>query len=409
MNVARELKARLGHVASVVGLPEGHFSIDTSGSPLTVVEGTGAHTLLPTHFEAGSYFNQPHADHQLDYPAERVPRLQVGPYVRFGGKVGINAGGDVKIGTGAWFAPGSYVLLQDHSGYERPSVGARTVASTRLPGITVEDYAMVGRQSMVKWDVDYIGRGAVVAMRSTIGKEVGDYSIVGDRDKVLGYLPYRAAFIEYGKPSFEDLLKISDWGQVKSDWLKQHSRFMSEAGCTNVVPAMGELLRTVNAKRRATMLDMNPGIGNNMLEASRLGISVTGVAPTREMFPVILQRAEDAHTYNLKLRGEVSPTDLPYKDGGKDALRNSTAGFNLVLNVQRDPSTPQEEMCAQLSEAARVAAPGGDVVLGYSRPGDAGSLIWHGSERLGLTLAQETTDQDTDGQLHHLLVFRKKG
>ncbi|MEV6029496.1 hypothetical protein [Streptomyces sp. NPDC052036] len=118
------MKKFLGELAAELGLPEGHFSVDTSGDPLLVREGTGQHWILPTHFEGGAYFSAP-----------------------FGKGSGINAGGDITIGDGAWLSPGSPLLRQDHSAYGRPSIGARTVSMTHQPGIVLRDYAWMGHKA----------------------------------------------------------------------------------------------------------------------------------------------------------------------------------------------------------------------------------------------------------------------
>lgn len=138
-------KEKLAEFAVRYNLPEDHFSIDIGGAPFLVKEYGGEHLISTTHFENGAYFSHPHADHQMDLRAEQLPKIKIGQYVRFGRNASVNAGGDITIGIGVWLSPGSQLLRQNHDPYGRPSVGARTVAMTTLPAITLSDYAWVGR------------------------------------------------------------------------------------------------------------------------------------------------------------------------------------------------------------------------------------------------------------------------
>jgi acetyltransferase-like isoleucine patch superfamily enzyme len=201
---------RLKELGDDFGLSPQHFSVNTSGSPLLVKEQVGEHLISPTHFENGAYFSHPHADHQLEHSADELPSIKIGQYVRFGRNAAVNAGGDVEIGDGVWLSPGSQLLRQDHDPYGRLSIGSRTVAMTRLPPVKLCDYAWVGREAIVGWNADYLGKASIVGIRSFLNTWVGDYSIVGDQGKVLQYLPFKAHLMETYQPSIEQTLQVSD-------------------------------------------------------------------------------------------------------------------------------------------------------------------------------------------------------
>lgn len=223
IEIARMLKANLRHVSETLRLPEDHFSIDISGDPMVVSSGQGQHYILPTHFERGSYFSSPHFDHELDFSASQIPSIRIGKYVQFGIGSCVNVGGDLSIGDYVWIAPGAVLLRQEHSAYGQPGVAARTVSMTKQPGICMSDYAWIGKDAIVGWNCGYVGKASIVGSRSFVNKWVGDYSIVGDHSRILAYLPYKAYFLEQCKPSFEQVLRISDWQAIYDDWQSEYA------------------------------------------------------------------------------------------------------------------------------------------------------------------------------------------
>lgn len=285
----------LAELSARLQLSGEHFSIDTAGSPLLVKEGTGEHLISPTHFENGAYFSHPHADHQLDLPAERLPRIKIGRYVRFGKNAALNAGGDVTIGNGAWLSPGSQLLRQDHDAYGRPSVGARTVSMTKLPPIVLEDYAWVGREAMVGWNADYIGRCSIVATRAFLNTWVGDYCVTGDRGKILQYMPFKAYLIEHKNASFEDLLRITDWGGVNEEWLTHYRRDIEpqvlSADATRLEHLAGDAL-IVAPRTPADLLGV-------------AGLKTDVIADDRTTSSSLLQWCIDNGKFDLRFRGDL--------------------------------------------------------------------------------------------------------
>ncbi|MEE6666163.1 hypothetical protein PS423_01965 [Pediococcus acidilactici] len=208
--IVKYLKSKLEKLSSEIGLNDQHFQIDTTGKTIIVKDKSGQHYISPTHFEKGAYLSSPHFDHELNYSKNEIPKIHIGKYTRLGKGASINAGANIYIGNYVWLAPGSVLLRQAHNAYGQPAVGSRTIAMTQQPAIYVSDYAWVGREAIVGWDASYIGKASIVGARSFINKWVGDYSIVGDHSKILRYMPYKAYFMEYYKPSLKEILKISD-------------------------------------------------------------------------------------------------------------------------------------------------------------------------------------------------------
>lgn len=343
IDFAKLFNCRLNELSLRQGLHRDHFSIDTGGDPLLVRELGGEHLISPTHFENGAYFSHPHADHQLTLSAEHLPRINIGRYVRFGRNASVNAGGDVTIGNGVWLSPGSQLLRQDHDAYGRPSIGARTVAMTKLPPIVLADYAWVGREAMIGWGADYIGKCSVVATRAFNNTWVGDYSIAGDRGKILQYMPFKAYQIEHLGTPFESLLKIADWEAVNSEWLIKYR--------TSIEPQIKDHAYDV----------LSPYATGNVLvlEANNPdGFSSFGKHPVdiinrdRQACASILQWAVDNKKYNIRFRGDLSDNKLPFSDAGLGHyLRKS--GYSLVIC-----NSPSQDVSLQLiMEMLRITLP----------------------------------------------------
>lgn len=334
----------LSELSERLQLPDDHFSVDTAGSPLLVKEGSGEHLISPTHFENGAYLSHPHADHQLDLPANQLPRIKIGRYVRFGRNAAVNAGGDVTIGNGAWLSPGSQLLRQDHDAYGRPSVGARTVAMTKLPPIVLEDYAWVGRETMVGWSADYIGRCSIVATRAFLNTWVGDYSVAGDRGKILQYMPFKAYLVEQKGASFEDLLRIVDWGGVNEEWIAHYRSEVEpqvrSAEISKLDDVDGDAL--VIAPRTPADLLSIAGLRTDVISDERLTCSS------------LLQWCIDNRKFDLRFRGDLRRNLLPFPTAGRFHYRRRS-GYGTLLSFDR-PSDQAPDLVREMLRVAREQA-----------------------------------------------------
>ncbi|WP_435136942.1 acyltransferase [Actinacidiphila sp. bgisy144] len=352
MEFGRLVAASFADLAAELGLPEGHFAVDTGGDPLLVKEGTGQHWILPTHFEGGAYFSAPHADHQYGLAAHLIPRLRIGRYVRFGKGSGINAGGDITIGDGAWLSPGSLLLRQDHGAYGRPSVGARTVSMTTQPAITLRDYAWVGRDAMVGWNSDYLGLGSIVGTRSFINNWVGDYSIVGDHDRILQYQPFKAFLLGRYHLTVEETLRISDWAAVDRDWRTVYAEHAGALLGSGDLTPFAESVQDAGAAPRALLvrpgsLRLVPALARGRLDV------VTGA---QELTPYLLQWASYAKAKRIRVRSDLTGTTLPLETAGTYHY-DKRVGYEVVV-AEHDPAAPS----VPLSELQRVLLPGGVLI-----------------------------------------------
>ena len=339
---------RLKELGDDFGLSAQHFSINTSGSPLLVKEQVGEHLISPTHFENGAYFSHPHADHQLDHSADELPSIKIGQYVRFGRNAAVNAGGDVEIGDGVWLSPGSQLLRQDHDPYGRLSIGSRTVAMTRLPPVKLCDYAWVGREAIVGWNADYLGKASIVGIRSFLNTWVGDYSIVGDQGKVLQYLPFKAHLMETYQPSIEQTLQVSDWAAINSDWLMIYRD--SPKRETPTLPApLAEYLDTPGKK---SLLLIAPPDNTQLQAFARHSIDV--ISGSRQPFAHHLQWAQDQVHKQLRLRADLDFAKLPFASAGDFHYRRRL-GYSLIV-VNSSP-VDAEPCRVYVNELARVLAP----------------------------------------------------
>lgn len=330
-------------------LGDGHFSIDLTGDPLLICEDGGEHLIAPTHFEAGAYFSHPHADHQTNFSAGSLPRLKIGQYVRFGRNASVNAGGDVTIGNGVWLSPGSQLLRQDHNPYGRPSVGSRTVAMTTLPSIVLADYAWIGREALIGWGGDYIGKCSIVATRSFSNTWVGDYSITGDHGRVIQYLPFKAYVVENLGYTFEMLLAVRDWSAINDEWLTVYRRDIQPSIQTSA-PA------PVLSEDRGDALVIDARSPNDVLNLENRKIDV--ICDKRDACASILQWAIDQKNYRIRFRGDLNRQKLPFPDAGESHYRRKS-GYSLVL-----AHTDDEQMTTHLfAEIFRVTIPGGKIIL----------------------------------------------
>jgi acetyltransferase-like isoleucine patch superfamily enzyme len=387
MEFGRLVAARFARLAAELSLPHGHFAVDTTGEPLLVKEGAGQHWILPTHFEGGAYFSAPHADHQYGLAAHHIPRIRIGRYVRFGKNSGINAGGDITMGDGVWLSPGSMLLRQDHGAYGRPSVGARTVSMTTQPGVTLRDYAWVGRDAMVGWNSDYLGLGSIVGTRSFINNWVGDYSIVGDHDRILQYQPFKAFLLGRYRLTVEETLRISDWAAVDRDWRQVYAdRAGALLGSGDLTP-FAESVQDAGAAPRALLV--RPGSLRLVpaLSGGRLDI-VTG---SQELTPYLLQWASYAKAKRVRVRSDLTGTALPLETAGTYHY-DKRVGYELVV-AEYDPAAAS----VPLPELQRVLLPGG-VLIAEARGLADGP---QGADRL-----VETRDITVDGR--SFKVFAKK-
>lgn len=344
----------LRELATELRLPDGHFSVDTSGDPLLVKEGAGQHWILPTHFEGGAYFSAPHADHQYAFGAGQIPRINIGRYVRFGKGSGINAGGDITIGDGAWLSPGSLLLRQDHSAYGRPSIGARTVSMTHQPGVVLRDYAWVGRDAMVGWNSDYLGLASVVGTRSFVNSWVGDYSIVGDHGRILQYQPFKAFLFGRYDLTVEEVVRISDWGKVNDDWLRTYAAESGEllAGGEDL-SELADLVGEMTHPRARTLLLKPDSLRLvPLLAGARLDIATHSA----DLTPHVLQWAGDHKALRVRVRSDLTGTTLPFETAGTFHY-NKRIGYDLTV-CEHAPGTP----VTPLAELERTLLQGGVLI-----------------------------------------------
>ncbi|MBX7549599.1 hypothetical protein K1Y78_16470 [Streptomyces sp. tea 10] len=385
----RLVEKSLRELGAELGLPEEHFSVDTSGDPLLVKEGAGQHWILPTHFEGGAYFSAPHADHQYALAAHQIPRIDIGRYVRFGKGSGINAGGDITIGDGAWLSPGSLLLRQDHSAYGRPSIGARTVSMTDQPGVVLRDYAWVGRDAMVGWNSDYLGLASVVGTRSFINSWVGDYSIVGDHGRILQYQPFKAFLFGRFQLSVEEVLRISDWGKVDADWLRTYAAESGPLlGSGDDLSELAELTSELRHPRMRTLLLKPDSLRLvPLLAEARLDIATHSPALT----PHVLQWAGDHKALRVRVRSDLTGATLPFETAGHFHY-NKRTGYDLTVSEHAPGST-----VVPFAELERTLLQGGLLVSDVRDLPGGGPLPDNLVETADLTLAG-----------NQYKVFRKK-
>ncbi len=406
INFVHWVKDRFNDLSSTLGLSAHHFSIDTSGEPLLVKEGLGEHVISPTHFENGAYLSHPHPDHQLDMAAEDIPQIKIGKYVRFGKNASVNAGGNITIEDGVWLSPGSCLLRQDHDPYGRPSVASRTVAMTRQPPITLAQFAWVGREAMVGWDADYIGKSAIVATRSFLNSWVGDYSITGAHGKIIQYMPYKAAIMESLQPSLEDVLKISDWEKINRYWLQAYALFeLEQKGLPSVLSEkLKELLACLPTKR-SKVLDMHPEKGEFLSLAASRSITADGVFVADTAVAIILQRVQNTGNYTVRLKTADPWTfhlNLPLADAVTNVFTGKSSGYDLVVN-NNVKKIPTQEFRLLLAEATRVSNKNGKIFFSTKQPHDYQELIAY-SKQIPLSLHEQGVDEKTR---QHYVVFSK--
>lgn len=331
-------------------LPDGHFSVDTSGEPLLISEGTGSHWVMPTNFENGAYFSTPHADHQYELTAMELPRIRIGKYVKFGKGAGVNAGGDIVIGDGSWLSPGSLLLRQDHTAYGRPSVGSRTVAMTRQPGIRMGEFSWVGRDAMVGWNCDYIGTGGIIGTRSFVNSWVGDHAIVGDHDRILHYQPFKAFLADRYHPTVEETLRITDWQRIDEDWRVVYAKTRkSLQGPAFDADLAGWLKESVGPNYRALVIEPRALSFLDLFDGARLDIAAGDTALT----PYILQWAMDHRNRRIRVRTDLTDGTLPLETSGHQHYLKKV-GYEVIVYEYDESATE-----LPLAEIQRPLASGG--------------------------------------------------
>ncbi|MCD6045536.1 MAG: hypothetical protein K0R48_699 [Gammaproteobacteria bacterium] len=406
ISFAHWAKDKLSALGATLGLPAHHFSIDTRGAPLLIKEGRGEHVISPTHFENGAYLSHPHPDHQLERAVEDIPQIKIGRYVRFGRNASVNAGGNITIGDGVWLSPGSCLLRQDHNPYGRPSIAARTAAMTRQPPICLADFAWIGREAMVGWDADYIGKFSIVATRSFLNSWVGDYSITGSYGKIIQYMPYKAAIIEALQPSLEDLLQISDWEKINSHWLTMYAAIeLEHKRLPSVISDKLKELLALLPSKKSKVLDMHPESGELLSLAASKNILADGVFVADNAVATILQRVQNTGNYTVRIK-TADPwgfnLTLPLADSVINLFTGKSSGYDLVVNSNvKKVST--HELRLLLAEAARVSNKNAKIFFSIKTSYDYQELITY-SKQIQLSLHDHGVDQNTQ---QHYVVFSK--
>lgn len=297
ISVMKDFKTKLSSFSKRFNLDSKHFVIDNSGKTIVVKTSQGQHYILPTHFEKGSYFSSPHFDHQLNYLPEKVPKIHIGKYTRFGKGSVVNAGGDIYIGDYVWLAPGSTLLRQEHNAYGQPSIGSRTPLMTRQPGIHLADLSWIGRDAIVGWNCEYVGKSSIVGARSFINKWVGDYSIVGDHSKILSYLPVKAFLMEYYHPSIEEILQISNWENIYQEWQSFYVKNKVYQQKNIIVSPHNVPLTNKDCR----VLIVNPSTSEMFSKFTR-NSNIDIFLEDKLLTPFILQKAQNLNMSNVRVR-----------------------------------------------------------------------------------------------------------
>lgn len=354
---AQKFKSKLNELGERLGLLKEHFSVDTNGDPLLVRGMNGEHIISPTHFERGAYFSHPHADHQLNVCSNQIPSIKIGKYVRFGRNAAVNAGGNITIGDGVWLSPGCLLLRQDHDPYGIPAIGARTTAMTRLPPIRLCDYAWVGRDAMMGWNGDYIGKASIIGTRSFVNSWVGDYSIVGDHGRILQYLPFKAFFLEKYKPTIDELMKITDWEAINSEWLNIYNNSDKDDYYDQQIC---EYLPEPKSRKVAALL-IEPQNTAMLKLTSKYVTDV--ISSNREKFANFLQWTQDEKHNNIRFRSDLDFNTLPFSTAGYYHYRRKI-GYDLVIvnNAPQEPGIVYHF----LEELERILSVGGHLLYPIS-------------------------------------------
>jgi len=116
--------------------------------------------------------------------AENKDLINIGQYVSFGGKVLLYANAPISIGDGCMIARGTKILTSTHDHHVHPmwrfridrpvKIGSHVwigLAAIILPGVIIEDYAVIAAGSVVTANVP---RGSIVAGNPAM--------IIGQRD-----------------------------------------------------------------------------------------------------------------------------------------------------------------------------------------------------------------------------------
>lgn len=399
IHFANYVKEQFSFLCKDLELPRNHFSINTTGEAIIVKERKGEHVIAPTHFETGAYFSHPHADHDLYLTAKELPKIQIGRYVRFGKNSGINAGGNVIIEDGAWLSPGAYLLKQNHDPYGRPSVCARTVSMTKLPNIHLAQYAWVGREAMVGWDSDYIGKCSIVATRSFINSWVSDYTIRGMHGRIIQYLPYKAALMEFFSPTIEEILKIRDWQFVQQTWLKHYYSYQKYKSFF-----MPSILKNLinDLPKNSKILSINYLYDDILIYSATKGIYVDIITKERIKFPYILQNIQNTKINNVRLRGDVNTDFLPFPSASIHSLSHKSIGYNLVISFLTD-----KDFSNKIKEISRVSLIGANIVFVFEEIENEFALIKLAKE-LNLKYISSNIEKHENKQQLNFIHFIKE-
>ncbi|WP_019582725.1 hypothetical protein [Pseudomonas mandelii] len=218
---------------------------------------------------------------------------------------------------------------------------------TRLPPVRLCDYAWVGREAIVGWNADYLGKASIVGIRSFLNTWGGDYSIVGDQGKVLQYLPFKAHLMETYQPSIEQTLQVSNWAAINSDWLMIYRD--SPKRETPILPApLAEYLDTPGKK---SVLLIAPSDNAQLQAFGQHSLDV--ISSSRQPFAHHLQWAQDYGHKQLRLRADLDFSRLPFASAGDFHYRRRL-GYSLIV---ANSSPVEAEPCrVYVNELARVLA-----------------------------------------------------
>lgn len=244
---------------------------------------------------------------------------------------------------------------------------------------------------MVGWAADYIGKASIIATRTFVNTWVGDYSIVGDRGKVLQYMPFKAYLLEHKKLSFKEMLMIDDWVSVDEEWLCYY-RNKVEGNIINNI-----LHEQIQLNKNDSVLIINPPNANGLADFTKQKLDI--ISTERRVCASVLQWCLDNNCYNVRFRGDFNLSSLPFLTGGSAHYRRKI-GYSLVLCHL----SAKEINDKLMNEIMRVAAPGAKIILQL----EAYKLMWRSWSRESL-YSEMVFDRDISyGEKSYVIIEKKR-
>lgn len=123
---------------------------------------------------------------------------------------------------------------------------------------------------------------------------------------------------------------------------------------SQTTPPAAHLVRYAGVRAGQRVLDVACGTGVVAVTAARRGAQVTGL----DLTPALLERARE--------NGATAAVDITWQEGDVEALPFPDASFDVVCSFKVLAHVP--EIRAAVAEAARVAVPGGVLLLEFYNP-----------------------------------------